>query len=438
VKDAPQTRMIGGRYVVDRMLGQGGMGQVWLARDTVLDRLVAIKVLREDLALAPAVRDELVLRMRHEARAAAAVSHPNIVTLHDMGEDEERGLYLVFEYVTGRDGTGPESLRDRLRRGPLPLHEVARLAKELGSAVTFAHEAGVVHRDIKPENILFSRTGSKVADFGIARVPESTITRANTVLGTPAYTSPEALEKGDFSAKSDQFSLAATLYEAATAARAFRGEDAIATAGKVSSEAPPPLEASLGQSPTIRELGAALLRGLAKDPAARYDSCAEMGEAVARAIEPKPETLELPASENLEVERTPLSSRMSLAPRARASERPSLTPLGTERGSLFPRQRTQRIQNLAAGLALLVIVALVLLGRKPRPDDADADDGGAATTSATSATPVSTHRPLPRPSAHVPPHPSAPSATPATPATSTAPATQTLGSAPAADASAGD
>ena len=157
------------------------MGRVWLARDTVLGRKVAIKVLRDDLALPPPARDELIVRMGHEARAAAAVSHPNIVTLHDMGEDEKVGLFLVFEYVTTKNEDAEPgsadadivlSLRDRLKRGPLSFPEVAKLARELGSALSFAHEAGVIHRDVKPENILFSRTGFKIADFGIARIPD--------------------------------------------------------------------------------------------------------------------------------------------------------------------------------------------------------------------------------------------------------------------------
>src|SRR5438105_3530028 len=194
-----------GRYEVERLLGQGGMGRVYLARDKILGRRVAIKVLRDDLALPPRVRDELIERMRHEARAAAAVSHPNIVTLHDMGEDDQVGLFLVFEYVPGPSGDAPESLRERLRGGSLPLPEIATLARQLGSALAFAHEEGIVHRDIKPENVLFSRSGAKIADFGIARIPESTITRTNTVLGTPAYTSPEALSFGTFGPKSDQF-----------------------------------------------------------------------------------------------------------------------------------------------------------------------------------------------------------------------------------------
>src|SRR5262245_9285390 len=119
---APKTI---GRYDVERLLGQGGMGRVYLARDKVLGRRVAIKVLRDDLQLPPRVRDELVERMRHEAQAAAAVSHPNIVVLHDMGEDDVVGLYLVFEFVPAPDANGePESLRDRLKRGPLALADV--------------------------------------------------------------------------------------------------------------------------------------------------------------------------------------------------------------------------------------------------------------------------------------------------------------------------
>ncbi len=374
VPKAPRTI---GRYDVERMLGQGGMGRVWLARDTVLGRRVAIKVLRDDLALPPTVRDELVTRMRHEAQAAAAVSHPNIVALHDMGEDEAVGLFLVFEYVPGPRADGPESLRDRLREGPLPLAEVAKLARELGSALTFAHTAGVIHRDIKPENILFSRTGWKIADFGIARIPESTITRANTVLGTPAYTSPEALSTGDFGAASDQFAFAATLYEAATGVRAFGGPDAIATARNVSSEPPPPLEPALGSAPVVRALGAALSKGVAKEVAGRFASCVDLGEAVARAIE-RPD-IEAPddnvtLSERIEIdlERTPLSSRVTVERAKRTSDRPSpiLTPYGAPhaetpaRPSIIVRKQTHRWQNLVAASALIVIVLLVVFGRR--------------------------------------------------------------------------
>jgi len=393
-----------GRYEVLRLLGQGGMGRVWLACDTVLGRGVAIKVLRDDLALPPWVRDELLVRMRHEARAAAAVSHPNIVTLHDMGEDNAVGLFLVFEYVRGpeshdsstSDQDGPESLRDRLRTGPLPLVEVARLARELGSALSFAHEAGVIHRDIKPENILFCRTGAKIADFGIARIPESTITRQNTVLGTPAYTAPEALAKGEFSAASDQFALAATLYEAATGVRAFGSDDPLVTVGHVASDPPAPVDARIGSPAIARALTKVFDRGLAKNPTRRFSSCAELGDAVAHAIEwpslendPPAEPLrpELPGIniDGVEMDRRPLSSRVAHAERIqRTNERPIIaeTPV---RLTLYTRKRTERAQNIAAAAAVLVIVALFLWGRKTRDDSLARQD--AASDASASAPP---------------------------------------------------
>ncbi len=349
-----------GRYDVERLLGQGGMGRVWLARDRVLGRRVAIKVLRDDLALPPRVRDELVQRMRHEAQAAAAVSHPNIVTLYDMGEDDTLGLFLVFEYVAGPNRDDPESLRDRLAGGALRLDDVAQLARELGPALAFAHEAGVIHRDIKPENVLFSRTGAKIADFGIARIPESNITRANTVLGTPAYTAPEALSNGNFGPASDQFSLAATLYEAATGERAFGGEDPLSTAGRVSSEPPPPLAPTLGPATIVRALEAALQKGLAKDPPERFSSCDELGRAVVAAIDQRA-VAALLEGDALLVERPPLSSRVAFA--ARLSERPPQEPTPI-RPSYFVRRRTHRLQNVAAACALLVIVSLVVFGRR--------------------------------------------------------------------------
>ena len=405
-KPSPKTI---GRYEVERLLGQGGMGRVWLARDTVLGRRVAIKVLRDDLALPPSVREELITRMRHEAQAAAAVSHPNIVTLHDMGEDDVVGLFLVFEYVSGPRADGPESLRDRLRDGPLPLVDVAKLARELGSALTFAHAAGVIHRDIKPENILFSRTGAKIADFGIARIPDSTITRVNTVLGTPAYTSPEALSKGDFGAASDQFAFAATLYEAATGMRAFGGDDPIVTAGKVSSEQPPPLEATIGTAPVVRSLNAALSKGVAKDLGDRFASCVDLGEAVARAIERPADGLALDSllgassspnldgngppsarSERIELERTPLSSRIALERSARRSDRPLLTPYGETpaRPSIIIRKQTHRLQNVAAAAALIVIVLLIVLGKRSQSEGVSLQDAARSLPSAAPRTTV--------------------------------------------------
>jgi serine/threonine-protein kinase len=268
-----------GRYQIVRLHGQGAMGRVLLAHDPVLDRDVAVKLLRDDLAIPDDQRQALLDRMRQEARAAARVSHPNIVALHDMGEDPSLGLYLVFEYLAG------STLKERLERGSLGPAAAARLAVELGSALTTAHDAGVLHRDIKPENIILAPSGAKIADFGIARVPDSTLTLGGVLLGTPAYSAPEALSGGQFSAKSDQFSLAATLYEAISGRRAFPGEDAVAVASKIANEDPQPLTGVAGVDPPV---DAVLARALSRDPRARFDTCAEFGAALADALKMSP------------------------------------------------------------------------------------------------------------------------------------------------------
>ena len=232
-----------GRYEVVRLIGEGAMGRVLLAHDPVLGRDVAVKLLRDDLRIPSDVRQGLVVRMRHEAKAAARVAHPNLVTLHDMGEDDAHGLYLVFEFVEG------PTLKQRLLEGPLAPHQAARLARELGAALTFAHRGGIVHRDIKPENVILASTGGKIADFGIARIPDSTLTHAGGLLGTPAYSAPETFRAGQFSPESDQFSLAATLYEAIAGKRAYPGDDAVAVASRIANEEPARFAAAAGPPP---------------------------------------------------------------------------------------------------------------------------------------------------------------------------------------------
>jgi serine/threonine protein kinase len=264
-----------GRYRIERLLGRGAMGRVLLAHDPVLDRSVAIKLLRDDLNIPPEQHEALLHRMRQEARASARVSHPNIVSLHDMGEDPELGLCLVFEYAEGL------TLKERLLRGPLGAEAAAKLAREVGDALTTAHSAGVLHRDIKPENIILTPTGAKVADFGIARVPDSTLTKDGGLLGTPAYSAPECIETGKFSPLSDQFSLAATLYEAVSGQRAFPGEDAIAVATRITADEPPGIAELAGVDLHVDEV---LARGLAKDPARRYEDARALGAALSEAL----------------------------------------------------------------------------------------------------------------------------------------------------------
>jgi serine/threonine-protein kinase len=182
----------------------------------------------------------------------------------------------VFEYVEG------ETLEERLKRGPLTAGEAARLARELGGALSEAHAAQVLHRDIKPENVLLSRMGAKIADFGIARLPDSSLTRPGGILGTPAYSAPEAIDIGSFSPESDQFSMACTLFEAISARRAFPGDDAVTVTGLVQTTEPAELARLFRLDERVDTL---LARAFSKHPSARFASCEEFGKALAEALE---------------------------------------------------------------------------------------------------------------------------------------------------------
>lgn len=264
-----------GRYRVERLLGQGAMGSVYLGRDPELDRAVAIKTVRH-LDLEEKRLKTFLERFRNEARAAARLSHPAIVLVYDVGEDPNVGPYLVFEYVAG------STLKQIVQsRGPLPPADVVRLGRQLAGALDTAHAAGVIHRDIKPDNILVSASGdAKLADFGVARVPDAALTKEGQFLGTPCYAAPETLDRGQYGAHTDLFSFAAVLYELVTGQRAFPGDDAISVAHRVVHEDPdlPSAVAKGGRVPVSADR--VLMRGLSKDPDERYDSASELVEAL--------------------------------------------------------------------------------------------------------------------------------------------------------------
>ncbi|XXX82134.1 serine/threonine-protein kinase [Sorangium sp. So ce134] len=370
-----------GRYHVQRLLGEGAMGRVLLAHDPLLDRDVALKHLRDDLRIPRDVREQLVVRMRHEARAAARVTHPNLVTLHDVGEDPDFGLYLVFEYVEG------PTLKQHLLERPLSAAQAARLARELGEALTIAHRAGIVHRDIKPENIILSAQGGKIADFGIARIPDSTLTHQGGLMGTPAYSAPETFRVGKFSPESDQFSLAAVMYEAISGKRAFPGDDAVSVASKIASDEPPPIARDLGVPPSLDQV---LARGLSKRPEDRYPSCDAFGAAFA-------DSLEWAASSQLP--KRMLDS--SVAATAALSTEPGAVradPIGDD----FP-PRERKMGQVVLGAAVVVATAALLVRTAMRSTDEPVEEPPAA------AAPVASSAPAPpRPSA-------APTARPARP-----------------------
>jgi tRNA A-37 threonylcarbamoyl transferase component Bud32 len=262
-----------GRYVIERLLGQGAMGQVYLGRDPSLDRKVAIKTVK-DLDLEPEKKQRFLDRFKNEARAAARLSHASIVQVYDVGEDEGLGPFLVLEYIRG------SSLKQILREaGPLLPARLCEVARDLGAGIDVAHAAGIIHRDIKPDNVLTGEDGrAKLADFGVARVPDAALTKEGQFLGTPCYAAPETLSAGRYSPQSDLFSFAVVLYELASGERAFPGDDAIAVAHQVIHDEPPPAS-EVATGPRIpAAVDALLIEALAKDPDKRPRSATEIAD----------------------------------------------------------------------------------------------------------------------------------------------------------------
>jgi len=269
-----------GRYRIDRLIGAGSMGNVYLGHDADLDRPVAVKTLR-DLALDAEMREVFLSRFQNEARAAARLQHPNIVQIFDVGDDPKVGPYLVFEYVHGH--TLKQALK---KRGPLSRDELLDLAQQVADALATAHIAGVIHRDLKPENLLITDNGQvKLADFGIARVPNADLTKEGQFLGTPCYAAPETLRSGEYSEQSDLFSFGAVIYEAVCGERAFPGTEALQVAHKVMSVDPvPPSEVNRAAA-IPGALDAAILRALRKKPSDRYASARTFVSALKQAYD---------------------------------------------------------------------------------------------------------------------------------------------------------
>lgn len=256
------------------------MGNVYLAHDADLDRPVAIKTLR-DLVLDVDMRDVFLSRFQNEARAAARLQHPHIVQIFDVGDDPRVGPYLVFEYVRGH------TLKEELKKnGPLSRDRLLELAQQVGDALATAHAAGVIHRDLKPENLLITDNGQvKLADFGIARIPNADLTKEGQFLGTPCYAAPETLRRGEYSEASDLFSFGAVLYEAVCGERAFPGTEAMAVAHQVMNASPiPPSEANRGVSIPAR-VDAVILRALRKNPGDRWASARTLVSALREAYD---------------------------------------------------------------------------------------------------------------------------------------------------------
>jgi len=280
-------QLVDNRYRIVQPLGNGGMAEVYLAHDAILDRDVALKVMSGRYA----GDEEFVERFKREAQSAAALSHPNIVSIFDRGTSEDGTYYIAMEYLPG--GT----LKDRItKRGALPPRTAAAVALQIAEALCAAHERGVIHRDIKPHNILITESGDvKVTDFGIARAASSsTMTRTGSILGTAHYISPEQAMGEPVGPASDLYSLGVVLYEMLTGELPFDAETPLGIAMKhVSGYLRPPKEVN----PQVPEgINAITVRLLAKDPLDRYSSDAELIEDLERflaGLEPSDATTEM-------------------------------------------------------------------------------------------------------------------------------------------------
>jgi serine/threonine-protein kinase len=234
---AEEGRQRIGRYEVIKTIGKGAMGVVYKARDPLLDRVVAVKTIMSPQGQGRRVRSAFLERFQREAKAAAKMQHPAIVTIFDVGVDEESGApFMVLEYLPG------ESLADRLDRVRFPLARGVQIALDLASALSFAHRQRIVHRDVKPANVLHAGDNRwKLADFGIARMPDSDLTQVGIFMGTPGYSPPEAIREGRYTPQADVFAWGAVFYELLSGRIPYEGPDTKTTNGYVvQGNAPPP------------------------------------------------------------------------------------------------------------------------------------------------------------------------------------------------------
>src|SRR5713101_797291 len=274
---APGTHL--GPYEISTPLGAGGMGEVFRARDTRLERTVAIKI------LPPQLSNDLVRRQRfeREAKTISSLNHPHICVLYDVGHQDGTD-YLVMECLEG------ETLAKRLEKGPIAIEQVLKFGGQIADALDKAHRSGVVHRDLKPGNIMLTPTGAKLLDFGLAKpavplttgatltaaaaTPTTPVTQEGTILGTFQYMSPEQIEGKELDGRSDTFSLGAVLYEMLTGQRAFQGKSQLSVASAILEREPAPISVVKPMTPPT--LDHAIRRCLAKDPEERWQTARDV------------------------------------------------------------------------------------------------------------------------------------------------------------------
>ncbi|MDQ4068476.1 MAG: Stk1 family PASTA domain-containing Ser/Thr kinase, partial [Actinomycetota bacterium] len=349
-------RVLNGRYRTVRHLARGGMAEVYIAEDTLLNRTVALKVLFPELA-----EDEaFVERFRREARAAASLNHHNIVSVYDFGEDDG-SWFIVMEYVAGR------TLRDIIRaEGQMDPARATEIAAEVAAALAAAHAQGIVHRDVKPANVLIDgNTGTvKVTDFGIARAAANArqgLTMPGTVLGTATYLSPEQAQGASVDHRTDIYSLGMVLYEMLAGRPPFTGESSVAVAYKqLKEEAPPP---STHNPHVPSALDALVMKALAKDPNARQASAEDLRTAlldVDRAVGDPDATVAIPGPAVEPTVVAPAAGSTTVLPPVAEEVVVERRPASAVPDDVDRRRRAAVVGALAL-LALALILAVALL-----------------------------------------------------------------------------
>ncbi len=358
-----------GRYEVRRVLGEGQMGIVYLAKDPLIGRPVAIKAIREDPGNLSGGFAECRARFEREIQIAGTFAHPNIVTIYDVGLEKGQS-FVAMECVEGG------SLADLLgRERILPFSKVTDLVEQIASALDYAHARGVVHRDVKPPNILMTFDGRpKVTDFGVARLADSTLTRHGATYGSPAYMSPEQAASQAISGSSDQFALAILTYRMLTGELPFAGESINAVMYRIVKEEPVP--PGLLNPLLPQEASAVLLRALSKNPLDRYGSCSELATALREALESVavtekaaslPDTLAAevfgPASAGAQTERIPCGDSQPASAGDAGEKRGYLatmtSSLSVSLASTISRHTESRGWELLTVAVLVVLAVLV-------------------------------------------------------------------------------
>ena len=376
-----------GRYRLVELLGRGGMGEVWKAYDTSTDRVVAVKLLREDLA----DDEQFQQRFRREARAAAALTEPHVVPIHNFGDIDGR-LYVDMRLIHGHD------LDTMLRDGPLDPQRAVGITAQVASALNAAHQTGLVHRDVKPSNILVAdKDFAYLIDFGIARTAaDKGLTNTGTTVGTWAYMAPERFTSGEVDARSDVYALACVLHQALTGEKPFRGPSMQQQlTGHLLT--PPPRPSAVRSSVPVA-LDDVIAKGMAKEPGDRFASTMDLARAATAAVAkpvvphrvaPPPRPVPVPRPPRP----APRPQPRPVAPPPPPPRAAFVTPPPTPRPSPPPAQpRWRRPVTLVSAVAVLVVVAVVIAvavsGGDEPPIPAAEPTSTSTTTTTTAPAPV--------------------------------------------------